>query len=213
MEIGTLPKTLLHAVATPLTVMVTSLEAYQSTKDPLYLESCQMNVKRLEELLLSKSQTYFCVKTAMIELEALLRSKIKLRIVGLSKLKSSEVTLADKVVFQESLICLLNNAAESYGGEAVPIVAVYVHYKGSSIQIDIIDSGSGMSLYDYLKVMILKWSSKHSGKGIGLMYALDALKQTYGAQVAIQSRKKIGTRVTLQIPITQKLISKPTVSN
>lgn len=213
MEIGTLPRTLLHAVATPLTVIATSLEAYQNTKNPLYLESCQISVKRLEELLMNKSDSFFCVKTAMIELESLLRSKIRLRIVGLSKISTSEITLADKVVFQEALICLLNNAAESYSTDSTPIIALYVHYSESSIQIDVIDSGRGMSLYDSIKALFFKWSSKHSGKGVGLAYAVQTLKRTYGARVVIQSRRQVGTRVTLQIPITQKLVSEASMSN
>ncbi|WP_108790992.1 XrtA/PEP-CTERM system histidine kinase PrsK [Erythrobacter sp. Alg231-14] len=114
--------------------------------------------------------------------------------------------LADHEGLEQALIHLVQNAvdASKQGGQVFMSVAS----DGLSGQIDVVDSGEGMSP-EFVRNSLFKpfISSKQGGFGIGAFEAREMIK-AMGGRVNVESREGVGTRfsVTLPVPEAAKLL-------
>ncbi|MEM8726935.1 MAG: ATP-binding protein, partial [Pseudomonadota bacterium] len=78
-----------------------------------------------------------------------------------------------------------------------------VHSDGLKGQIDVIDSGMGMSP-EFVRSGLFKpfVSSKQGGFGIGAFEAREMIK-AMGGRVAVESREGVGTRFSVVLPIAE----------
>ncbi len=118
--------------------------------------------------------------------------------------------LADIESLEQALIHLVQNAVDaSNPGDQV---FLSVTSDGLSGQIDVIDSGEGMSP-EFVRSSLFKpfVSSKQGGFGIGAFEAREMIK-AMGGRVNVESREDVGTRfsVTLPVPEAAKLLEKHT---
>jgi putative PEP-CTERM system histidine kinase len=118
--------------------------------------------------------------------------------------------LADVESLEQALIHLVQNAVDaSNPGDQV---FLSVTSDGLAGQIDVIDSGEGMSP-EFVRSSLFKpfVSSKQGGFGIGAFEAREMIK-AMGGRVNVESREDVGTRfsVTLPVPEAAKLLEKHT---
>lgn len=109
--------------------------------------------------------------------------------------------LADPEALEQALIHLVQNAVDaSDKGEPV---FVCVQSDGLAGQIDIIDSGQGMTP-EFVRSGLFKpfVSSKQSGFGIGAFEARELVKGM-GGRVAVESREGVGTRFSVTLPLPE----------
>jgi signal transduction histidine kinase len=105
--------------------------------------------------------------------------------------------LADAEMIHQALINLLMNAIEAtpHGGR----VDVYTRTSGDWIEIDITDTGRGISPEHLESVFKPFFTTRHTGTGLGLSITREII-QRHGGTVALRSRLGEGTTVTMRLP-------------
>lgn len=191
-----------HAVATPINTVLVGLEAYETTKDRKYLKSCRAAIMRIHDLISPQNSDPPCsLKQICLELETLVLGTIPLRITGLSLIENSKYSFPNKSIFLECLLCLIKNAHEScMENNLSAMVVLNLAYSENQVQLDILDAGIGMTVFQKLCAQIPGITTKREGKGIGMSYALNTLKKMFNASITIHSQKNIGTRITILLP-------------
>lgn len=119
------------------------------------------------------------------------------------------IVLGDVESLEQALIHLVQNAIDASNGEDT--VFLDVVGAGLSGQINVIDSGSGMTP-EFVRNGLFKpfVSSKKGGFGIGAFEAREMIR-AMGGRVSVESREGVGTRFTVSLPVpdTAKLASGP----
>ncbi len=116
--------------------------------------------------------------------------------------------LADHESLEQALIHLIQNAIDASDPDSTVFLSVVSD--GLSGQIEVIDSGHGMSP-EFVRSGLFKpfVSSKQGGFGIGAFEAREMIK-AMGGRVAVESREDVGTRFTITLPVPEatKLLEK-----
>ena len=128
---------------------------------------------------------------------------------SVSVMRADQVNvLADHEGLEQALIHLVQNAIDA----SKPGNQVFISVAGDGLsgQIDIVDSGEGMSP-EFVRSSLFKpfVSSKQGGFGIGAFEAREMIK-AMGGRVNVESREGVGTRfcVTLPVPEAAKMLEK-----
>ena len=190
-----------HACQTPLTTLINTTD----------LGLVQTAAKRLTELFTyleqPKSNTVFRVTDAIYEAASLISPRqADLRIIMDQKLGSLAPKLkGNRLYFTESLICLLNNAHEATtDSHRVPLILLTINLRGKNqVQLDIIDTGPGMSILSPTRIVWRQRSTKHQGFGVGLWFARQTLTQLFDGRIITTSTPH-GTRVSIILPVHKK---------
>ena len=118
------------------------------------------------------------------------------------------VVSGNRELLQCLLVNLLDNAIK-YGPPARPVrVRVYAMLKRSSAGIDVCDEGGGISDEDLARLTERFYRvdgsrSRHTGgRGLGLSIASEIAKK-HGGHLTILSAPEEGTRVTVELPLSQ----------
>lgn len=113
--------------------------------------------------------------------------------------ENSTIVKCDRVHIEEVLLNILYNSIEAMpqGGS----ITLAIYNKGRFINIDVTDSGIGMSKYDMEHILEPFYSTKNNEKnlGLGLTYCFAVMKQHHGS-LHITSAESSGTTVTLSLP-------------
>lgn len=200
-----------HACATPLTVLISSLENDENAKVSLSA------AKKLSELIESTSsatkyKTSFKVVDSIIESLHLSTTKYKDHQISKNILVDTKLEMTgNKLYFQEVISCIINNAMEAYENDDVKPINILVRRKNKNLEIAITDFGSGMSFLKQKLVSLKGFTTKKSGKGIGLSFVKRTIEKLFYGNFKITSCSKVGTQVCLSIPLekpySQSLLS------
>ena len=114
-------------------------------------------------------------------------------------LENSPTVKCDRVHVEEVLLNVLYNSIEAMPQGGSITLAIYI--KGRTMNIDVTDSGIGMSKYDMKHILEPFYSTKKDEKnlGLGLTYCFAVMKQHHGS-LHITSGEDSGTTVTLSLP-------------
>lgn len=110
----------------------------------------------------------------------------------------------NKILFQESLLCLVKNAIEAQKecGQPRPLVILWQRIiNDSMVRVDIIDFGPGMDTFKSRLVKQKGYTDKKGGSGIGIPFAIEAIEKKFGGSFQVSTYKGMGTRIMLSIPI------------
>lgn len=121
--------------------------------------------------------------------------------------------LADTESLEQALIHLVQNAIDASGPEDVVYLSVCA--EGLAGQIEIVDSGAGMSP-EFVRSGLFKpfVSSKQGGFGIGAFEARELIK-AMGGRISVESREGVGTRFSVILPVPEagRLIESHKITN
>ena len=148
----------------------------------LYIE--EIDINQLVDEILSSMEKMFIQKSINVTKQCL---------------ENSPTVKCDRVHVEEVLLNVLYNSIEAMPQGGSITLAIYI--KGRTMNIDVTDSGIGMSKYDMKHILEPFYSTKKDEKnlGLGLTYCFAVMKQHHGS-LHITSGEDSGTTVTLSLP-------------
>ncbi|MES1939723.1 periplasmic sensor signal transduction histidine kinase [Salinisphaera sp. T5B8] len=108
--------------------------------------------------------------------------------------------LADEPAFGQALTNLLNNAADASQANASDRVDIAAGRDADRLEVVIDDQGTGIADTDTARAGRLRFSSKHDGRGLGLIVSHVSLERL-GGEISLRRRPEGGTRTRLLLPL------------
>ena len=108
--------------------------------------------------------------------------------------------IIDRTALSQSLINLLNNAADASLVNGSARVAVSAARERGVLQVVIDDEGPGVAEHDTARAGRLRFSTKPDGKGLGLILSHVSLERI-GGEVSLRRRDGHGTRTLVSLPL------------
>ncbi|MEM1223376.1 MAG: ATP-binding protein [Verrucomicrobiota bacterium] len=212
-----------HELGNPLNSLTIHLQLIQRKLDKLMLhekaaqisdslEVCQGEVKRLDGIITHFLEAVRPQKPEFNELDliGLIEEVLEVQEAELVDRKlevnveigdAVPAILGDRGQIKQVVFNLIKNAMEAmHPGGKLRIVA------GSDedhIQLQFIDTGSGITEEDLARVFQPYFTTKESGHGLGMMIVQRIMRE-HGGQIGIESREGIGTVITLHFPQPHK---------
>lgn len=209
-------KILKHSLSSPLTSLLLNIDlALQSTEPTkvkknfyYHLSQVKLSAKYLASILeLSDNETlleqhFFPLSSIQ---EALVLSKkpnSSVKIISHLSFSSGIKVRGNKLLFQEMLICVLNNAVESYEADCLnKVIYLTGGINNQSLEISISDGGKGISWLEMKKITLASYTRKKNHQGIGLFFAKNVVHEQFHGSLILKSKKGHGTTVFISIPL------------
>jgi two-component system, NtrC family, nitrogen regulation sensor histidine kinase NtrY len=111
---------------------------------------------------------------------------------------------ADRELLRRVLANLIDNAAEAMEGSAIRRlrVATRVEGDGDAVEVEISDSGTGISPEDKQRLFLPHFSTKERGTGLGLAIASRIIAEHHGT-VRVEDNLPTGTRFLIRFPAAE----------
>lgn len=108
---------------------------------------------------------------------------------------------ADPKLLKQAILNLVINAEQAMpkGGELI----VQTRRDGSTVQLDITDTGGGILDHHLAKIFNVYFSTKTDGSGLGLPTAR-RIVESHGGSLAVESEAHKGTHFTIRLPIPEQ---------
>jgi K+-sensing histidine kinase KdpD len=201
-----------HSLGSPLSVLFVALdECIQNPKklaDGKTLRRLLLARDHLEALYStwrgehSRSNSKFMITPAVQESLVLSGLSDKCQVTLQLNLHKNTRLKGNKVLFQEMLSCLFKNAHESYAvDDPYKSIICVLKQNPTSLQLDIIDSGSGMTKLAQVVAGVSGVSFKNTGSGVGLPFARTIVTQVFSGTLYICSQAGQGTRISIRLPL------------
>jgi sensor histidine kinase regulating citrate/malate metabolism len=209
-----------HACKTPMTTLLCSLESLAQNKNSRHLPEDEISnvtmlnigliaAKRISEMIklldedsnAERTGEVFGVSSAIHELITICQNASQDRRVSLHDESGQLQLKGSKILFQEAITCILNNAFESYQEDSSwKLVVVYLRHQNEKFQVEVVDFGRGMSRLTTKAASITGLSYKLGGSGLGMSFARNTITQKFAGRLDIESKLGMGTRVLVTIP-------------
>lgn len=172
------------------------------------LQVCQGEVQRLDGIITHFLEAVRPQKPELndLDLVCLVEEVLQVQEAELSNRKlevnvevSDELpaVLGDRGQIKQVFFNLIKNAMEAMqpGGE----IRVIARRDDEFVYVQFVDTGSGISEEELSKVFQAYYTTKKEGHGLGMMI-VERIMREHGGHVNIESRKDVGTAITLQFP-------------
>jgi signal transduction histidine kinase len=201
-----------HSFATPLTnilmnteIAVDNLNRLQPETSEIYLKRVLLNAQYLQSVLkLSEpgQSPNFSPKTALQELIALNEgTQLKQHLISRIFLPAIFKLAGSKLAFQEAIVCLLNNAYESYRArQKRRLVFLSAVLGEQALHLSVTDGGQGMNWLTQKLSTTQLYSTKERHSGLGLYFVKKTVEQELHGRFQLFSRPLHGTTVALTFP-------------
>lgn len=201
-----------HSLATPLTnilfnseIAIENIKSKNSYCPQNELNSVITNAKYIKSLLYltEKQQKYiFSPQKALFELIKMNnQTKLKQSLVSRVSLPIKKFINGNKLLFQETLVCLLNNAFESYQQNTKnKLVFLSAIEKDNNCLISVVDGGKGMNWLEKNLASLPFNSNKNKHSGLGLFFAKQTIEKDFHGKLSIKSKKNKGTTIEVTLP-------------
>jgi PAS domain S-box-containing protein len=112
---------------------------------------------------------------------------------------------ADEELMRRVLANLIDNAAEAMEGSTVRmlLVATRARSDGDAVEVEISDSGHGISPKDKERLFLPHFSTKERGTGLGLAIASRIVAEHNGS-IRVEDNQPMGTRLVIRFPAVEK---------
>jgi signal transduction histidine kinase len=207
-----------HSIATPLSTILINLElalaCVEQEKPPAkinfnhHLKLALKASQYLKQLINQdqKSKQKFLVKTSILEISQIPQRINSNQLINYINISDKLKIAGNKLFFQESLICLINNAFESYKQKSFNRIVILKAFNDQkNLWINIVDGGCGMNWLSQKLATVDKISFKKNHTGIGLAFAKKTIEKKFAGQLLIKSKKNSGTTISLKIPLLNTL--------
>ncbi|MFH1130810.1 MAG: ATP-binding protein [Pseudomonadota bacterium] len=112
--------------------------------------------------------------------------------------------LANRNQMEQVMLNLLNNASDAI--KSAGWIGVKTRLTGENIQIDVEDSGCGMTSEQLQKVFFPFYTTKGVGKGTGLGLSISyGIIKAIGGQLEVNSQLNVGSTFTIFLPVPKEL--------
>lgn len=173
----------------------------------------EREVKTLESLVDEFSQfaRFPAARLAPADVNSVVTSALDLfrgRLDGIQVRRELAATLppikADRELLRRVLANLIDNAAEAMEGASVRQlrVATRVEGDGDAVEIEVSDSGHGISPEDKERLFLPHFSTKERGTGLGLAIASRIISEHNGS-ITVEDNLPMGTRFLIRFPATE----------
>jgi two-component system, NtrC family, nitrogen regulation sensor histidine kinase NtrY len=117
---------------------------------------------------------------------------------------------ADSELMRQVLANLIDNAAEAMEGSRIRQLrlATRAVSDGDAVEIEISDSGHGISPADKDKLFLPHFSTKERGTGLGLAIASRIIAEHNGT-IRVEDNLPTGTRIMIRFPAVEGVVSTP----
>ena len=197
-----------HAASTPLSnILLNSQLALSEQENPKQsLKEILLSANYIKDLLDvddDKDKKLFLVNDALVEI-ILLNQCFHREVSYAKKLSQSHYLKlnANKLLFQEVINCLLNNAVEAYHLKNFnKIVLVKTQIIDKNLEIAVTDGGNGMNWFQQQLIGKKFYSLKDNHQGVGLFYAKRIIQNKFSGKIKFISKKNQGSTAIVQIPL------------
>lgn len=207
-------KKLRHALASPITNLICSLELYTLYDSHTALveseayESIMYSIAQLRALVggrdaVTAQKQTFCIVDELKHLIKAYKKPNQIKVVA--SLPDETISIcAKKSAFVTIMHALLNNATESYHSNAGSrTIRVSLVPLSDRVTIFISDSGSGMSPINTLFFKMRYFSNKEHKSGLGMEEVISTLKSEFGGKLSFETKQHVGTTMVVEIPLHQ----------
>jgi two-component system sporulation sensor kinase B len=211
--VSELAASIAHEVRNPLTVVkgfIQLIEKEESTKNKHYMKLVLTELERAESLIsdylnLAKKTEIkkepINISEMMKSVQSVMRSYSNIHNILInSDIEEGLTTLGDVSKIKQIFYNLLKNAIESIPGEHGR-VDIKVYGNSQFIFVEIEDNGIGMSEEEINRIGEPFYTKKETGTGLGIMVS-KAIIREHGGSIIFKSKKNIGTKVIVTIPVT-----------
>jgi signal transduction histidine kinase len=105
--------------------------------------------------------------------------------------------LGDRGQIKQVFFNLIKNAMEAMQAEGQ--LSILARKDDDYVYLQFVDTGSGISEEALSKVFQAYYTTKDEGHGLGMMI-VQRIMRDHGGHINIESRKDVGTAITLQFP-------------
>ena len=200
-----------HGISNPLSSILISTDlALQKIKENPeqsinHLEQIQLTAKYIQSLLKRENlnqENKFFIETAIKEI-LIINSGYKRNLIYSYQNNLSEETkiIGNKILFQELLICLLNNADEAYQAKNNKTVLVTTKKEDQNVVISITDGGVGMTWLEKSFALNKNFTLKENHSGQGLYLVKKIIEEEFSGKIELITRKNRGTTVKCFFPL------------
>ncbi len=112
------------------------------------------------------------------------------------------MVIADPDAIRRALANLIDNAAEAMQGSLLRILAVHTSLTedGSGVEVEVSDTGHGLTDEIRERLFLPFYSTKHRGTGLGLSIAAKIV-QEHGGSIRAESNSPKGARFLMRLPL------------
>jgi signal transduction histidine kinase len=107
---------------------------------------------------------------------------------------------ADEDMIHQALVNVLMNAVQATSSGGRVTVTTRAIIDDDALEIDITDTGRGMSVEEQEQVFRPFFTTRHTGTGLGLPITREIV-QRHGGSVRLESAPGVGTTITLRLPL------------
>ncbi len=218
---GTLAAGVAHEISTPLSTMTMLVEELaaepnqsDASKEDLKLLRKQIDIckERLREMLDSNGHTrseggqalpvrHFIER--LLDQWQVIRPEIRLTQCFIEPFDN--LTIVAEQTISQSIINLLNNAADASIENQSDEVAIEIKCSQQTLSITIDDEGRGITQQQAEQAGEVSFSTKKSGFGIGLVLSNASLSR-FGGHVLLNNRQDKGTRTEIMLPLNELIL-------
>ena len=110
--------------------------------------------------------------------------------------------LADPEAIRRALANLIDNAAEAMQGSLLRVLCVHssLAEDGAAVEIEVSDTGHGLTEEIRERLFLPFYSTKHRGTGLGLSIAAKII-QELGGSIRAESNSPKGARFLIRLPL------------
>lgn len=197
-----------HAASTPLSNILLNSQLALSDQEnkEKSLKRILLSANYIKDLLDNhekRNKELFLVNDALVEI-ILLNQCFHQEVSYSKKLKqSNNIKLSgNKLLFQEVINCLLNNAIEAYQLHSLEkIVLIKTQLQNNNLELSVTDGGDGLTWFQQQLIGKKYYSLKDNHQGVGLFYAKKILKNEFSAKIQFLSKKNQGSTILLRFPL------------
>jgi len=201
-----------HSLATPLTniifnseLAIENLNQQHSYCPKSEINNVILNAQYIKSLLFlgEKNKSYlFSPEKAIFELIKMNEgTQLKKGLVSRISLPFKKYLSGNKLLFQEVLVCLINNAFESYQkATRHKMVFLSAISQSRNCLISVVDAGTGMNWWEVNLAQLPFNSQKKKHSGLGLFFVKQTIEKEFQGKLKISSTKNKGTKIELTIP-------------
>ncbi|MGB6624374.1 MAG: ATP-binding protein, partial [Candidatus Acidiferrales bacterium] len=120
---------------------------------------------------------------------------------------------ADSELLRRVVVNLIDNAAEALEGATLRAITVVTRLagQGEAIEVEVADTGHGISPEDKDKLFLPHFSTKDRGTGLGLAIASRIISEHHGT-LRVEDNHPSGTRFVIRLPAAEVAAPQPSAS-